>query len=258
MTTPVRLLAQFNFLRYHTSRANAGGLFQANQKTIQNDRKHVIPILATFAMKNSSISWEPRLDYPETVCWRNANLVIDCSAHNRRRIHPGHAWWYRGDKHCCFMQSQMVVDLAGSRIASVGFVRGHNNDQGTFNMTGMARQIEQEMKFLIGDGGYHHGLVITQNDVRSSEVPTQQFLRGIVEIVYGLVALVLVFFFVAALHLFFAFSYHCTLNVGFCFQKRRVSSHPLHLTFPLIGDQKTTTTPFVSPYQTDHACKTSK
>ena len=130
MTTPVRLLAQFNFLRYHTSRANAGGLFQANQKTIQNDRKHVIPILATFAMKNSSISWEPRLDYPETVCWRNANLVIDCSAHNRRRIHPGHAWWYRGDKHCCFMQSQMVVDLAGSRIASVGFVRGHNNDQG--------------------------------------------------------------------------------------------------------------------------------
>ena len=132
LSTGVRLLAVLNFLKHHTKRANLEKLFGVDQKTLYHDRRHILPILCCFLRRNTRIKWTPQ---DETLpSWLGATGVIDCKSHFRNRVHPGHSWWYRGDKHATFVSCQMVCSLDGRRILSVDFVRGHVNDQGLWGM----------------------------------------------------------------------------------------------------------------------------
>jgi len=186
LTTAVRLIAALNFLKYYPSRHNLEQTFHVHWKTLWMDRHHVIPIVSQFLIQHSSIVWSLPSSQEE-LAWAGASMVIDCTSHIRNRVHPGHAFYYRGDKHTTFLSAQMVCDLIGSRIVCYDLLRGHNNDQGVFNISGLRDLVESEGKRLLGDGGYQHGFIVTQKDVPFSQRPTLQFLRGIVEIIFGLV-----------------------------------------------------------------------
>jgi hypothetical protein len=130
LTTPTRLAAVFYYLKHYPSRDVLSQSFKVHWKTLWLDRKHILPILGSFLFSNSTIGWSSN---PKPVFeWKKAGGSIDCSSHFRNRIHPGHSFYYRGDKHNTFMSVQLVVDLAGSKILSYHIVRGHNNDQGFF------------------------------------------------------------------------------------------------------------------------------
>jgi hypothetical protein len=58
---------------------------------------------------------------------------------------------------------------------------------GVFNLSNLRDLIERTLISFLGDQGYSHGQVLTQNSVASSLIKILQFLRGIIEIVFGLV-----------------------------------------------------------------------
>jgi len=79
---------------------------------------------------------------------------IDCSSHPRARVHPGEDSFYRTDKRMHFLSSQVVCNPTG-QIMRLTIARGHNNDQGLFNMSEMAAWIEQKnVGPLLADLGY--------------------------------------------------------------------------------------------------------
>jgi len=84
----------------------------------------------------------------------NSNGSIDCCTHPRDRVHPGQDEYYRGDKMCHFLTSQVVVDHLGYIIRlSIG--KGHNNDQGMFQLTNMLEWLQKSgLGHLLADGGY--------------------------------------------------------------------------------------------------------
>jgi hypothetical protein len=202
LTSSIRLLASLTFLRHHPSRNILQRIFQVHWKTLWEDRKHVLPIVANFLLQQSAIRWIS--DSEHFPSWNQAKMVLDATAHFRNRVHPGHAHYYRGDKHNTFVLGQITCDFAGSRLFSLDLLRGHNNDQGfslfflyfflidlffllgTFNTT-IRDKIERNLTRILGDGGYSHSLVVTQSFVHPSLVKTLQFLRGVVEIIFGLV-----------------------------------------------------------------------
>jgi hypothetical protein len=57
---------------------------------------------------------------------------------------------------------------------------------GTLKITGMADCLEKSGIKVLGDGGYQHGNVMVPNDYQHEERKTQNFLRGVVEIFFGL------------------------------------------------------------------------
>ena len=79
---------------------------------------------------------------------------VDCCTHPRARVHPGEDSYYRGDKRFHFLTSQIVADHAGS-IMRVTIAKGHNNDQGLYNISQMNDWLEKRgMEPLLADLGY--------------------------------------------------------------------------------------------------------
>ena len=84
------------------------------------------------------ISWPNEHERATVLCgsipeFPNAIGHIDGAAHRRNR--PGHrqSAYYRGDKKCHFITSQVTVDHSGLiRNIETGFA-GHNQDQGIQN-----------------------------------------------------------------------------------------------------------------------------
>jgi hypothetical protein len=136
LSTTLRLVAAIHFLKCMPDRTSLEETFRVDYRTLSLDRKYVIPIILDFLFKSSSIRWPDRTLQTESdkiaqsVQWMGANMVIDCTSHNRNRTHPGQSWYYRGDKHTTFMTAQLVTDLTGSQMFSLEILRGHNNDQG--------------------------------------------------------------------------------------------------------------------------------
>jgi hypothetical protein len=93
MSTAVRLIATMNFVKHHPSRECLESNFGVNWKTLWYDRRHILPIVASFMIQNSPITMpitpeDERLDYS----WKGATMLIDCTSHNRNRTHPGQSW----------------------------------------------------------------------------------------------------------------------------------------------------------------------
>jgi hypothetical protein len=128
LTTPARLAAVFYYLKHYPSRNDMSRIFRVHWKTLWLDRKHILPILGSYLFSHSKVGWP--LDPDPVFKWKENCGAIDCSSSNRNRVHPGHSFFYRGDKHTTFLSVQLVVDLSGAKILHYSIVRGHNNDQG--------------------------------------------------------------------------------------------------------------------------------
>ena len=84
-----------------------------------------------------------------------------------------------------FIASQIVVSPK-AQILDFVFGKGRNNDQALFNKSGVRSKLVIEKKKLLGDGGYHHRLLITPDSKKSKFWnKTQKDHRSIVEIVIG-------------------------------------------------------------------------
>ena len=129
LTNPTRLVAVFYYLRHAPSRKSLSLTFHVHWKTLWADRKFLLPLIWKYLRSTSRIGW---VSSPEktSFTWNQACAAIDCTSHFRDRVHPGHSFYYRGDKGGTFLTVQLVIDLAGSKIFGFDILRGHNNDQG--------------------------------------------------------------------------------------------------------------------------------
>ena len=124
----------------------------------------------------------------EKVIWikdtsSNVNIsgAMDCGSHFRCRVHPRQADWYRYNKAGFFITAQV-----SGRVIKMVLGMGHNNDQGMFNLTGMGCLLEKLNVRVLGDGGYHHYLMVVPDDTRSTTWNNRQkALRSCVEVVIG-------------------------------------------------------------------------
>ena len=133
------------------------------------------------------------LDY---ICWplvwpccsfERISAAIDCTPHYRQRVHPRQGDYYRGDKHGHFLNAQVVCALSGP-FYNIQLLLGHNNDQGSFNITGMKRMLEELGLYWAADSGYSHHCLVCPDDERSAIWnQKQKSLWSVVETVIGLV-----------------------------------------------------------------------
>jgi hypothetical protein len=79
--------------------------------------------------------------------------AIDCSVHRRNKVHPMQDSFYCYDKRCHFLASQVIVDHLGC-ILRVVIGRGHNNDQGMFNLSDVESMLVDKKVSLLTDLGY--------------------------------------------------------------------------------------------------------
>jgi hypothetical protein len=112
--------------------------------------------------------------------------AIDCTSHFRRRVHPGQALYYRGDKKGFFLTAQVLCSVEGDRIYSVHLGLGHNNDRGMFKRT-MQNIVEANDLRFLADLGYGHAyLVRPEKNLPEPWRKEQSALRSVVEVVCGL------------------------------------------------------------------------
>ena len=77
---------------------------------------------------------------------------------------------------------QMIVSIAYMQIVDVCITLGHNNDQGTYVVTGTKALMKSMNKYLLGDCGYHDFRITTPNSVRTIQVHGENMsLRSLVE-----------------------------------------------------------------------------
>jgi len=175
------LLLVLTFLRQKPHYRLLGRIFGISNSTVHRELVHALPILASSL---TSIRW-PRSWDSLPVGIEGSQFAVDATAHYRNRVHPGQRLWYRGDKKGHFMAVQIVVALNGT-ILSVHFLKGHNNDQGVFNLT-VREKIENDNVVGIGDRGYTHFLLVTPDDLPKYLQHLQAAQRTVVEIVFGMV-----------------------------------------------------------------------
>jgi len=179
----VSLLLTLFFLRHKSHYRVIAEIFNVHHSTVCHTIYHVIP---TLACSINTIKWPHNWNvdvFPVGI--GGSQFAIDATAHYRNRVHPGQWLWYRGDKHAHFMAAQLVVALNG-QILSVWFSKGHNNDQGLFNIT-FKETLEQSNVIGLGDRGYTHSLIVSPDDVEQKLQVIQSGQRAVVEIVIGMV-----------------------------------------------------------------------
>ena len=155
-----------------------GRLFgNLSESTVSRELSFLLPILYTHL---------PGFDLLNTIPHNSPQYVavVDCTSHQRNRVHPGQALYYRGDKHCHFITAQVVCSVKGQPI-QVKLAFGHNNDSGMLRISGLKHQImEYNWKFL-GDRGYGTPIV-TPRDSRSEQWLLEHARkRAVVEILIG-------------------------------------------------------------------------
>jgi hypothetical protein len=85
------------------------------------------------------------------------------------------------------MAAQVTTGLNG-KIFNVALGKGHNNDQGMLELTGMKDFLYQNQVKLLADGGYRYMNLVTPDETRGvAWNNTQMGLRPVVETVIGYV-----------------------------------------------------------------------
>jgi len=145
--------------------------------------RHIVPILYQEIREiELPLVW-PSWDFSHIGAIHG---VIDSTPCFRERVHPGQALYYRGDKHAHFLNVQLIVAPDG-RIYNVAITLGHNNDQGSFKLTGVDQLVEASELYFAADRGYHHYRLIIPTPSCSDRWNNQQkSVRSIVEVVIGL------------------------------------------------------------------------
>jgi hypothetical protein len=168
-----------NYLREGGRYRRLVKLFRVDKSIISRTLRSTLPKLLVVLRGNISFPKE----LPPSV--NGVQGAIDCTAHFRRRVHPGQALFYRADKRGHFWYAQVVVGLQGE-VWDVKLVAGHNNDQGALHLTGMSDLLAEKELYLAGDGGYSHPHIITMDEHNSPRFNYMiSSLRSVVESVNG-------------------------------------------------------------------------
>lgn len=188
LTDRERLYLALHWLRNYPSLREYKKIMGISVTTAWKEIHYVIPKLYATLRKRKT-----RIHLPKDWDKRSYNFrgilihgAIDCTTHFRRRIHPGQALLYRGDKKGFFLSAQVLCSVYGDRIFSVDLGLGHNNDQGVFKRTLKTLTERNNLRFL-ADLGYRHCFLIGP---KNKSDPTwrveQSALRSVVEVVCGL------------------------------------------------------------------------
>jgi hypothetical protein len=178
-----RLVLVLDFLRHGGKYRRLAEKFHISTGTVSRELRFLIPKVYVYLHEHMPIEW-PRKWVRHA--FENISAAVDCTAHFRHRVHPGQALYYRGDKHAHFLNAIVVVSLQGE-FYYVEFVPGHNNDQGTFNMTDARRILEEQNQVWAADNGFHHHRlrVPTDSPAFRNWNSTLCGLRSVVEISIG-------------------------------------------------------------------------
>ena len=181
LSTINRLLLVFIWLRQYPSLRCLSSLFGINITSIDDDIHHIVPMLRAYFRQE--IRWptmeefdQLRGSWPDFV---NAVLAVDGTIHRVWKPLIGQREYFRGDKRCHFLLSQVCVDPHGIiRNLETGF-KGHMNDMGDYNRSRLGRR-ELPMPAwakVLADGGYFDdGLLVvpwTQQEAEGNELRLQ-------------------------------------------------------------------------------------
>eukprot|EP01133_Synstelium_polycarpum_P020023 gene20023-23998_t len=110
---------------------------------------------------------------------------IDCTCHPIQRVHPGQIEYYRGDVHSHFITCQLLVSEDGD-IKSVVMAKGHNNDGGLANISGMTSFVKVNDILVLADQGYSCNIWITPvSKIVGNNTKNHAAMRSNVEIKFG-------------------------------------------------------------------------
>jgi hypothetical protein len=175
LSTDNRLLMVLQWLREYPKFKVLAQMYRVSRFFVQREIRHLIPILY---VRLNWIGWPGEYEMSPT----GAHAAIDCSAHQRLRVHPKSADYYRGDKRINMVVSQLVVGFNG-KVYEVAIGKGHNNDKAMFNITGMKMHTELNQLTLLADRGYLHHRIVTPASVDWSNCSSSH--RVIVENVFA-------------------------------------------------------------------------
>jgi len=174
-----RLLMFLHWLRHYPKLKELADIYDVSTATASRETSYVLKLAYTSILY---IRWPTHW---ERHPFMGVVGMIDGTAHFRNRVHPGQAHYYRGDKRGHFVLAQVVTDMSG-RILNVSFFRGHNNDQGAYNLSGLADFLRGQEIRLLADGGYHDSQLVTPQANRPKAWNQQQRqLRATVETAIG-------------------------------------------------------------------------
>ena len=157
LSTENRILMAVIWLRQYPSYASLQSLFQIDKSTASDDVHHVIPILYRFL--EGIIQWPTDQEF-EQLWGRwdhfpNAVLALDATIHRVTRPLIGQHMFYRGDKKCHFMLSQITCAPDGHIVdLEAGFFG--SNDAGHYanSMVGRGEKLLPPWAKILADGGY--------------------------------------------------------------------------------------------------------
>ncbi|KAL6074212.1 DDE Tnp4 domain-containing protein [Balamuthia mandrillaris] len=184
MTTETRLVMVLNWLREGGTYRRLARLYGVNKAFVSREIHHIIPLLyATLDEIQRPSRWPTYSFFTVKIAG-----AIDCTAHFRNRVHPKQANYYRRDKRGFLLTAQVVTSLEGV-LLDVHFALGHNNDQGTYALTGMRAFLQGNGLKLLADGGYKDvvSLVCPDDKKGRSWNNQQKALRSVVEVAIGMV-----------------------------------------------------------------------
>ena len=128
-----RIAMVLNYLRSGRYLSCIARELDVDRSYVRRELYHIVPILRAnlnFIRPFNIVTLGPLLQSDMELVY----TAIDGSAHQRRRMHPGQARYYRGDKKMHFILAQMACLLNGL-ICGVELFQGHNSDQGAYKMS---------------------------------------------------------------------------------------------------------------------------
>lgn len=169
-----RLYVVLSWLRQGGRYLPIANAAQVSRSFLSRDIHHIIPLLVE-SLNYITFPTRDRLIFHP---FNNTSMVIDCTALARVRVHPKQADYYRKDKGFSLLL-QLICGLDGT-IFSIEFLKGHNNDKGAFNKTGVGGFLERNDLYMLADAGYPgHHRVITPNKNKIYRKDSVQLLKQI-------------------------------------------------------------------------------
>jgi hypothetical protein len=119
------------FLRHYPSYAILAALFETSATTCWREVHQLLGPVYTTLASYAPVKLPSWATLPAGFC--GAQFLVDCTSHQRKRVHPGQQLYYRGDKGFHFLTVEVITAVWGTPLRIV-IARGHNNDKGTFKV----------------------------------------------------------------------------------------------------------------------------